>query len=565
MVITIYSSINILYDTTISLRLLLKGFKMSKNVIFSIFGTKLDVVSQNRGKFEKRWERWRPTVSIAQRPDTFPVDELIILGTEKDQQLVTLVKDDIESINSEGKCSVQLMDFESPWDLVSTYLEFRNYVEQYTFDRDTNYYFHINTGSHMQQIVIFLLTESRTFPGKLLQTSPPQEGSNLPGHQIINLDLSKYDEIAARFSEVQIAGEEFLKAGILTQNKDFNTLIQQIEKVASRSKDPMLITGPTGAGKSKLAARIFSLKEQRNLVSGEFVQTNCATLFGENAMSTLFGHKKGAYTGALDKRDGLLKRADKGLLFLDEIADLSLESQAILLRAIENKVFLPLGADIEERSDFQLIAGTNKDLRAEVRKGNFRSDLFARINLWIYRLPGLSERREDIEPNLEFELTRYQADNGKRISFNKEAKDKYLDFALSNNAVWSANFRDLNASMIRMATLSEDGRIKPEDVDDEVNKLTYLWEQDEDVDSHKNNEVELSSYFSETVLDEIDFIEIVQLKEIVKACLKSNTGADAARLLYNKSRLKKAKSNDSHRMKVVLARYGTTFEEIKKI
>jgi transcriptional regulatory protein RtcR len=455
------------------------------------------------------------------------------------------------------------MKFESPWDLVTTYLEFRDYIERYPFNKENNHFLHITTGSHIQQISMFLLTESRTFPGKLIQTSPPQGDDKRPGHQIIDLDLSKYDAIATRFSEVKDEGEAFLKAGINTLNKDFNFLIQQIEKVASKSKDPMLITGPTGAGKSKIASRIFALKQKRNLVKGQFVETNCATLMGENAMSTLFGHKKGAYTGAQEKRDGLLKRADGGLLFLDEIGDLSLDGQAMLLRAIEDKCFLPLGADIEDHSDFQLIAGTNKDLRIEVSKGTFRADLFSRINTWIYRLPGLSERREDIEPNLEFELARYQNENGKRISFNKEAREKYIDFSLSEKALWTANFRDLSASINRMSTLSEGGRIKIDEVADEINKLSYLWEQDDNEVS--SNEVELEEYLESSIIDDLDNIDIVQIKEIIKVCLKCKTGAEAARILFNKSRLKKATQNDSHRMKTVLDRFNISFNSIKII
>ena len=124
-------------------------------------------------------------------------------------------------------------------------------------------------------------------------------------------------------------------------------------------------------------------------------------------MSGLFGHKKGAFTGAVSDRAGLLKAADGGILFLDEIGELGSDEQAMLLRAVEEKRFLPLGSDREEGSSFQLICGTNRDLNAEVAAGRFRSDLLARIDLWSFELPGLAERREDIEPNLEYELNRY--------------------------------------------------------------------------------------------------------------------------------------------------------------
>src|SRR6185436_12447123 len=113
----------------------------------------------------------------------------------------------------------------------------------------------------------------------------------------------------------------------------------------------------------------------------------------------LFGHVKGSFTGAAQDRKGLLVAADGGLLFLDEIGELGLDEQAMLLRAVEEKRFLPVGSDTEVESDFQLIAGTNRGLAEEVRSGRFRADLLARIDLWTFRLPGLAERREDVEPN----------------------------------------------------------------------------------------------------------------------------------------------------------------------
>jgi transcriptional regulatory protein RtcR len=129
--------------------------------------------------------------------------------------------------------------------------------------------------------------------------------------------------------------------------------------------------------------------------------------------------------------------ADKGVLFLDEIGELGIDEQAMLLRALEEKTFLPLGSDREAHSDFQLIAGTNQDLLAAVRQGRFREDLLARINLWTFTLPGLRSRPEDIEPNLQFELEQFEARTGHHVTFNKEAREKFLQFALSPSSPWA--------------------------------------------------------------------------------------------------------------------------------
>ena len=182
---------------------------------------------------------------------------------------------------------------------------------------------------------------------------------------------------------------------------------------------------------------------------------------------------KGAFTGAASDRAGLFKSADGGVLFLDEIGELGPDEQAMLLKAIEEKRFYPLGSDHEVSSRFQLIAGTCRDLRADVAAGRFRADLFARINLWTYELPGLAERAEDIAPNIEH-LLGLHAQEHQRVRFHPEALADYLRFAQSAQAPWPGNFRDLSASITRLATLAEGGRISREQVVAEIARLQWL-------------------------------------------------------------------------------------------
>ncbi len=205
------------------------------------------------------------------------------------------------------------------------------------------------------------------------------------------------------------------------------------------------------------------------------MEVNCATLRGDAAMSALFGHVKGAFTGALKDRPGLLRAADNGLLFLDEIGELGLDEQAMLLRALEDKTFLPFGGDREVSSNFQLIAGTNRELPAAVRDGRFREDLLARTNLWTFHLPGLRQRPEDIEPNLDYELEQFSRKSSLRVTLSTEVRNDFLKFAQSPDAKWSADFRDLNACIIRMATLSPGGRITASALADEIERLKAGW------------------------------------------------------------------------------------------
>ena len=276
-------------------------------------------------------------------------------------------------------------------------------------------------------------------------------------------------------------------------------------------------------------------------------------------MSTLFGHTRGSYTGANQKRDGLLLNADKGILFLDEVGELGPDEQAMLLRAIEEKSFFPVGADKETKSDFQLIAGTNRDLKSLVASGLFREDLLARINLWCFQLPGLKERKEDLAPNLEYELDRYSQKNNIRVSFNKEAHAKFLKFATSSEALWTSNFRDLNAAITRMATLAQPGRISVPIVEEEIERLIKTWSRPSAIE----NEEELYSHFglSTKTVQNLDPFDQVQLLEVLRVCRTSRTLSEAGRELFSVSRKSKAKSNDADRLRKYLQKFGITWVE----
>jgi transcriptional regulatory protein RtcR len=274
-------------------------------------------------------------------------------------------------------------------------------------------------------------------------------------------------------------------------------------------------------------------------------------------MSALFGHRKGAFTGAIADRPGLLRAADKGMLFLDEIGELGLDEQAMILRAIEDKVFLPVGADREVSSDFQLIAGTNRELGEAVAAGAFREDLYARLNLWTFRLPGLAERREDIAPNLDYELDRFAEREGDRVSFNKEARERYLAFAVSAEARWPANFRDLAASVTRMATLSPRGRIDVDCVESEIVRLKRLW---------TGAEAEVADGLAAMLGEErtagIDPFDRVQLAEVLRVCRASRSLSEAGRTLFAASRLKRSSANDADRLRKYLARFGLDWAQV---
>jgi transcriptional regulatory protein RtcR len=432
------------------------------------------------------------------------------------------------------------------------------------------------------QICLFLLTESRHFPARLLQAHPPESRDRSgPGRlTVIDLDLSRYDRLAARFEQERAESLSVLKAGIATRSPTFNRLIEQIERVAIASTAPVLLTGPTGAGKSQLARRIYELKRARRQLEGPFVEVNCATLRGDTAMSALFGHVKGAFTGAQSDRPGLLRCAHGGLLFLDEIGELRLDEQAMLLRAVELGSFLPVGSDREVKSDFQLIAGTNRDLPQAVQSGSFREDLLCRINLWTFQLPGLAERREDLEPNLDHELSRWTTETGRRVTIAQEARSDFLTFATSPAARWAGNFRDFNAAVVRMATLASGGRITARAVAEERERLEQAWAPAAAAataaaiattsspaattsSTVADDQALLERAFGRGRVPPLDGFDRAQLLVVLRTCAGARSLSEAGRQLFAVSRARKASHNDADRLRKYLARFNLAFEGIR--
>ena len=263
---------------------------------------------------------------------------------------------------------------------------------------------------------------------------------------------------------------------------------------------------------------------------------------------------KGAFTGAQTDSAGLLRKANEGIVFLDEIGELGRDEQAMLLKAVEEKRFLPMGADKEAQSDFQLIAGTNRDLRDDVRAGRFREDLLARINLWTFVLPPLRERPEDIEPNIEFELERHARLTSSTVRFNAEARALYIRFATSAAAQWAGNFRELSASVSRMGTLADGGRITESVARDEIARLRAAWMSPRDET--------LSAFLTDAQLETIDLFDRLQLQAVIAICQRSTSAADAGRKLFAATRQKRSTVNDSDRLRKYLARFGLDWARV---
>src|SRR5476651_1632591 len=235
-----------------------------RTVAIGFIGSTLDRV----GKGGNRWNHWRPSVGLCQQQEVL-IDRLeLIHGVDaRDISLAQRVRDDIQQVSPETEVRLHPMHLKNPWDFEEVYGALHDFTTAYRFDTDhEDYLVHITTGTHVAQICLFLLTEAHYIPGRLLQTQPAKfaEGGAPGRWTVIDLDLSRYDSIATRFAEASAESTSFLKSGIDTKNPAFNHLIDEIEQVAVRSRAPVLLIGPTGAGKSQLARRIYELKRLKH-------------------------------------------------------------------------------------------------------------------------------------------------------------------------------------------------------------------------------------------------------------------------------------------------------------
>lgn len=228
-----------------------------------------------------------------------------------------------------------------------------------------------------------------------------------------------------------------------------------IEKVAP-SDARILITGPNGSGKELVAHELHELSHRKD---NAFVEVNCAAIPSELIESELFGHEKGSFTSAIKQKKGKFELANGGTLFLDEIGDMSLNAQAKVLRALQEQKISRVGGDTDISVDVRVIAATNKDLKEEIAKGNFREDLYHRLSVILIRVPSLNERIEDVEPLADHFLKTICAEMG--IPTKRLTPEAIKALQACN---WTGNIRELRNVIERLIILC-DATITKEDVE----------------------------------------------------------------------------------------------------
>jgi len=263
----------------------------------------------------------------------------------------------------------------------------------------------------------------------------------------------KYGGIVSgsNFTETKRESDEF--PGVIRESKIMKELIDIAKRVAP-SEASVLITGESGTGKEIFADIIHRLSARADK---PFIKLNCAALHEQLLESELFGHERGAYTGAQDKRKGRFELADGGTLFLDEIGDMTLTTQAKILRVLQSGTFERLGGSETITTDVRIIAATNHDLKESIEKGNFRNDLYFRLSVVPIHVPPLKERREEISAFAEHFLSSFSAKNNREInSISPEAMQLLYRYD------WPGNVRELENVMERAVIMSLGDTIVPD-------------------------------------------------------------------------------------------------------
>ena len=255
------------------------------------------------------------------------------------------------------------------------------------------------------------------------------------------------DAARARRALAEVAQEQLDKYEMVGRAAPMLKVFREIERVAP-TRASVLITGESGTGKELISRAIHRLGPRSK---GPFVKVNCAAIPRELIESELFGHERGSFTGATQRKRGLFEQAHGGTLFLDEIGDMDLLAQAKVLRALQSGEILRVGSEHVFHVDVRILAATNKELSKEVERGAFREDLYFRLAVFPLRSPALRERREDISLLVDAFLTQFCKENGLR----KKAIEADAMAALLSRS-WPGNVRELRNAVERMAILSDD-------------------------------------------------------------------------------------------------------------
>lgn len=424
-----------------------------------------------------------------------PFDEVYLLCSNarfieraKDLETETKAEQISARINIVDFPLQDVISYEEIWKRLDSVL---NSIEQSMSSKKNEWSFLLDSGTPQMKSCLFLAGKTGKYRTRLLQGIPPEFGQGtyhvrditnatpslpvqraMPGAPLVPESQMLFQGEPARgYVRDLEAGKNtcrepglIFEESIVVRSPALQEAFQRARRVA-KYNEPVLILGETGTGKTMLARTIH---EQSPRCDAPFIELNCSAIPEGLAESTLFGHERGAFTGADRAKSGALRSADQGTLFLDEVGDLPLFVQAKLLKAIEEQRFTPVGADRPVSVDVRIIAATNGDLKARIAQGTFRRDLYQRLNVITITLPPLRDRPEDVEALIKNTISTWNINYQEHKYLSGEAKQLLLHYA------WPGNVRELLNAVRSAAAIAPHDEILPEYLPDDIRKAGEL-------------------------------------------------------------------------------------------
>lgn len=388
--------------------------------------------------------------------------------------------------NHEGETRIFNIDIPDPTDYEELYLHIYKRCQEIMAENEAQkpeYFIATASGTPQMQTVWFLLAQSELVPATLLKITPPRFlKPNQKAVSEIKLSLEKFPRISSPSQrELEIETTYLRKEKLEAERKDLVLQFSQYKMIgkspqleqvkdtitaASHYDSAVLIQGATGTGK-ELVARAIHFNSMRK--TEPFIVVNCAAIPETLVESELFGHEKGAFTGAIQQKKGRFELADKGTIFLDEVGDMPLSAQAKILRVLQDNEITRVGGTKTIKADVRFIAATNRDLAALISEDKFREDLYYRLKVIDIQMPSLSERREDIPLLIEYFLGLHNHRYKHQKQLNRETMKLLFEYD------WPGNIRELENTVERAFVLAKGNIIKETDLPLEMSTRGASW------------------------------------------------------------------------------------------
>lgn len=562
-----------------------------RNVSVALFDRKLDYIPKSPTAQERT--SWRPATALLSIKD-LPIVSKYILITPKDpeepltpkdpeeppehvKRLVPLLEDKMRDIIhtrikdgdkakvliSGIEVEIKEVECDNIWDIKSCTEKLNpllnSILKDFPIGKDAK------PGKNKPTLIISLLGSTTAARTALYLTAKQLERED--GR--FQLRLIKYQDDSKPANRAQLwygadislTPNGLLRQGVGTQHPTYATALDQLERVIHTFRDAkILITGPTGAGKGALARLIIAyltalhkdMNDGNDMDNSNCIIQNIAALPPNLIESELFGHEKGSYTGAVELHQGMIERANNGILFLDEIGELRPDLQVKLLTILDGYPFFRVGGTTPIHSRFLLLCATNKDLRKECDKGSFRKDLYERINTWHIDVPALKDRPDDIERALQRELEVWKTAHGNEVMRSQSVRKAFLDKAKQCN--WEGNFREFHATFLHLALFAGKGGITEQAIEEEFKRKA----------SHDQSEipssVQMPSDKSNSTESVYDLAEMARLACALDVCRKCKTATEAGEILFAaraaSARKKQTGFNGASSLQRIFAQFG---------